>query len=61
MVEGLKPKHVDLDISITVRKEVLSYMKLRISNYVPYNWLSYSVQALVANLTGVKILKNKKH
>ena len=49
---------IGLDIPYAMRKGIISYTKHPISNFMTYEHLSHSVQALVTNLSGVEIPKN---
>ena len=55
---GMETKLFDQNIPIAVRKWVKSCTQHPISSFVTYEHLSNSIQALVANLVGVKIPNN---
>ena len=49
---------IDLDIPIAMRKRIRSCTKHPISDFVTYEHLSHSIEALVTNLSSVEIPKN---
>ena len=49
---------IDLDSPIAMKKRIRSCIKHPISDFVTYEHLSHSIEALVTNLSSVEIPKN---